>query len=80
MAKVLKRTNMCGELNKSHIGNTVVLNGWIQRKRNLGGLIFCDLRDKTGIVQIVFNQDVPQKLFETADRLKVNMLLALKVR
>ncbi|NLP29669.1 MAG: aspartate--tRNA ligase [Clostridiales bacterium] len=78
MAKVLKRTNMCGELNKSHIGNTVVLNGWIQRKRNLGGLIFCDLRDKTGIVQIVFNQDVPQKLFETADRLKSEYVIGIK--
>jgi aspartyl-tRNA synthetase len=78
VAKVLKRTNMCGELNKSHIGNTVVLNGWIQRKRNLGGLIFCDLRDKTGIVQIVFNQDVPQKLFETADRLKSEYVIGIK--
>ncbi|NLY71230.1 MAG: aspartate--tRNA ligase [Clostridiales bacterium] len=69
---------MCGELNISHIGNTVVLNGWIQRKRNLGGLIFCDLRDKTGIVQIVFNQDVPQKLFEMADRLKSEYVVGIK--
>ena len=67
MTKMLKRTHMCGELNSAHIGQEVVLNGWIQRRRNLGGLIFCDLRDKTGIVLIVFNQDVPQKPFVSAD-------------
>ncbi len=70
MSKLLKRSNMCGELNSSHIGQAVVLNGWVQKRRNLGGLIFCDLRDKTGIVQIVFNEDVPKELFEQADSLR----------
>ena len=55
---------MCGELRESNIGEKVVLNGWIQKRRNLGGLIFCDLRDKTGITQIVFNDKIPQELFE----------------
>jgi aspartyl-tRNA synthetase len=61
---------MCGEVDRSLIGSTVAMNGWIQRSRNLGGLIFCDLRDKTGIVQIVFNQDVPEELFQRGDALR----------
>jgi aspartyl-tRNA synthetase len=53
---------MCGELRKENIGEKVVLNGWIQKRRNLGGLIFCDVRDKTGITQVVFNDQIPQSL------------------
>ena len=68
MANLFKRTHMCGVLNKEHIGQTVVLNGWVQKRRNLGGLIFCDLRDKSGIVQIVFNDQIPQELFDKADK------------
>jgi aspartyl-tRNA synthetase len=78
VTKLLKRTNMCGELNSSHIGKEVALNGWIQKRRNLGGLIFCDLRDKTGIVQIVFDQDVPQELFEKADRLRNEFVVGIR--
>ena len=55
---VYKRSHMCGELRETDIGQDVVLNGWIQKRRNLGGLIFCDLRDKTGITQIVFNDKI----------------------
>lgn len=70
MSNLIKRTHMCGEVDRSLIGTTVAMNGWIQRSRNLGGLIFCDLRDKTGIVQIVFNQDVPEELFQRGDALR----------
>lgn len=70
MSNLIKRTHMCGEVDRSLIGTTVAMNGWIQRSRNLGGLIFCDLRDKTGIVQIVFNQDVPEELFRRGDALR----------
>ena len=51
----------------ANIGEEVVLNGWVAKRRNLGGLIFCDLRDKTGITQIVFNDKIPQELFDRAD-------------
>ena len=62
--KLYKRTHMCGELRKENIGEKVVLNGWVAKRRNLGGLIFCDVRDKTGITQVVFNDKIPQDLFE----------------
>ena len=57
-----KRTHMCGELRKENIGEDVILNGWIQKRRNLGGLIFCDLRDKTGITQVIFNDKIGNSL------------------
>ena len=68
--KLYKRTHMCGELRKENIGEKVVLNGWVAKRRNLGGLIFCDVRDKTGITQVVFNDKIPQDLFEQADSLR----------
>lgn len=75
---VYKRTHMCGMLTAENIGQEVVLNGWIQKKRNLGGLIFCDLRDKTGIVQIVFNDKIPQELFDKADSLRSEYVVGIK--
>ena len=78
MANLFKRTHMCGVLTKEHIGQNVVLNGWIQKRRNLGGLIFCDLRDKSGIVQIVFNDQIPQELFDRADKLRSEFDVGVK--
>ena len=78
MSNIFKRTEMCGKLDASHIGERVVLNGWIAKRRNLGGLIFCDLRDKTGIVQIVFDDKIPQELFDKADKLRSEYVVGVK--
>ena len=59
---IFKRTHMCGELRKENIGEKVVLNGWIQKRRNLGGLIFCDVRDKTGITVRTYEDHLSQEL------------------
>ena len=77
-AMLYKRTHMCGDLREDHIGSHVILNGWIQKRRNLGGLIFCDLRDKSGVVQVVFNEDVPKELFAEADRLRSEYVVGIK--
>ena len=55
----MKRTNNNGELNINNIGQTVVLKGWVSKKRDLGGLVFIDLRDIHGITQLAFNPDSP---------------------
>ena len=53
----LKRTDMCGNIKESQVGETLVVNGWVQDSRNLGGLIFINLRDISGIIQLVFDID-----------------------
>lgn len=77
MADVLKRTHMCGELRKEDGGKKVVLNGWVSKRRNLGGLIFCDLRDKTGITQIVFDDSVPEEVFNKADSVRSEFVIGI---
>jgi aspartyl-tRNA synthetase len=74
----LRRTNMCGELNKDQIGREVVLMGWVQKRRSLGGLIFADLRDITGLIQIVFDADVNKEAFEKAEGLRSEYVIAIK--
>ncbi|MCB2306107.1 aspartate--tRNA ligase [Clostridium estertheticum] len=73
----LKRTNMCGDLRESHISNTITVMGWVQRKRNLGGLVFIDLRDRTGILQLVFGEEINKEAFEKADKVKPEYCLAV---
>ena len=77
MKELMKRTHMCGELRKENEGEKVVLNGWIAKSRNLGGLIFCDIRDKTGITQAVFDDKVPAELFERADTLRSEFVVGI---
>jgi aspartyl-tRNA synthetase len=74
----LKRTHYCGDLRESNIDEEVVLMGWVQKKRNLGGLVFVDLRDKSGICQIVFDTEVSQEAFEKAERLGSEYVIAIK--
>ena len=75
---IYKRTHMCGQLRSDNIGENVVLNGWIQKRRNLGGLIFCDVRDKTGITQVVFNDETSEELFALADTLRSEYVVGVK--
>ena len=77
MSKLIKRTHFCGVLNKNNIGEEVSLNGWVAKQRSLGSLIFVDLRDKTGIVQIVFDDSIPQEIFEVADKLRSEFVIGL---
>lgn len=77
MSKLIKRTHFCGVLNKNNIGEEVSLNGWVAKQRSLGSLIFVDLRDKTGIVQIVFDDSITQEIFDVADRLRSEFVIGL---
>jgi aspartyl-tRNA synthetase len=78
MREVFKRTDMCGDLRMEDAGREVVLNGWVAKKRNLGGLIFADLRDRTGITQIVFDDKTEKPVFELADTLKSEYVIGVK--
>ncbi len=77
MSSVMKRTDMCGDLRIGDAGRRATLNGWVQKRRNLGGLIFCDLRDKTGIMQVVFDKDYDAAAFEEADRLRGEFVIGV---
>ena len=70
MSTLLKRTHMCGELRLEDAGKEVVLNGWVAKARSLGGLVFVDIRDKSGITQITFNEDIGEELLEKAKSLR----------
>lgn len=63
------RTKTCGELRFSDVGNKVTLSGWVQRSRKMGGMTFVDIRDRYGITQLVFNQEVNEELCEKANKL-----------
>ncbi len=78
MSSVLRRTHMCGELSIADLNKDVILNGWVAKRRNLGGLIFVDLRDKTGIVQITFDDKIPAEVFEKADSLRNEYVIGIK--
>lgn len=74
----LRRTIMCGELRPEHDGKEVVLMGWVQRERNLGSLIFVDLRDTTGISQIVFDNTLSSEIFNKAEKIRSEFVLAVR--
>ncbi|ARK23524.1 aspartate--tRNA ligase [Sporosarcina sp. P37] len=66
----MKRTHYCGNLSEKQIGEEVTLQGWVQKRRDLGGLIFIDVRDRAGIVQTVFNPDISKEALEIAETLR----------
>ena len=74
----LKRTDYCGDLRIGDVGRDVVVAGWVQRQRDLGALIFIDLRDRTGIVQLAFGENTDKKIFDKAFSARSEFVLMAK--
>ncbi|NNU91984.1 aspartate--tRNA ligase [Geobacillus sp. NFOSA3] len=72
------RTYYCGEITEKAIGEKVVLKGWVQKRRDLGGLIFIDLRDRTGIVQVVFSPEVSKEALNVAEKVRNEYVLSVE--
>ena len=75
---MMLKTHSCGTLTKADVGQIVTLNGWVQRRRDLGGVLFIDLRDRTGLVQTVFNPDFSGEALEIADKARNEYVLAVR--
>lgn len=74
----LSRTHRCTEVSKANIGETVTVMGWVQKRRNLGSLIFVDLRDRSGLLQIVFDEnDIGTDGFDKAGKLRSEFVIAV---
>ncbi|MEG6570591.1 aspartate--tRNA ligase [Thermoanaerobacterium thermosaccharolyticum] len=72
----MKRTHMCGELTLEDVGKSVIVMGWVQRRRDLGGLIFLELRDRTGLIQIVCSEQLSKEAFDKAQHVRNEYVLA----
>ncbi len=71
------RSHYCGDVNGSHVGEEVTLVGWVNRSRDLGGVVFLDLRDREGIIQVVYDPDLPE-VFEVASTLRSEFCVQVK--
>lgn len=78
LTKEDKRTKYCGEFRESDIGQKVCVMGWVQRARDLGSLIFIDLRDRSGIVQLAFDENTPKDVFDRAFAVRSEFVLCAK--
>ena len=74
----MKRTDYCGQLRREDIGREVVVNGWCDRMRDLGGLIFINLRDRSGVIQCTFDQSDSEELFQRAFSVRGEFVLAIR--
>ncbi len=73
-----KRTHTCGELTKADTGKQVILNGWVDIRRDLGGVIFIDLRDRYGLTQVVFSPQDDEEAHKLADQLRTEFVIGVK--
>ena len=74
----MKRTHRCAELSKAQVGQTVTVMGWVQKSRNKGGVVFVDLRDRSGILQIIFEENkCGTEIFEKAGKLRSEFVIAV---
>ena len=73
-----KRTHYCGELRASNVGESVVVMGWVQSKRDHGGVVFVDLRDRDGIVQVVFNPELDQASWDKAEHIRDEWVIGVR--
>ena len=78
MSELFKRTHMCGEIRLEDEGQQVVLNGWVAKQRSLGALVFVDLRDKTGITQITFDENCSPEVLDKARSLRSEYVIGVK--
>ncbi|PMQ01884.1 MAG: aspartate--tRNA ligase [Dictyoglomus sp. NZ13-RE01] len=74
----MKRTNYCGEINLSYVGKKVYLSGWVHRIRHHGGIIFIDLRDRSGIVQLVVDPSISKETYDIADNLGLEWVISIE--
>ncbi len=72
------KTHNCGELRATHAGQIVTLAGWVHRRRDHGGVVFIDLRDRSGLAQVVMNPDLPSKMLETVGSVRSEWVLQIK--
>ena len=76
--QLLKRTEWCGQIGTAHCGKQVIISGWVQKRRNLGGLVFLDVRDRTGVVQVVFDPSVNDELTQAAQDVRSEYVVAIQ--
>ncbi|MBK9207643.1 MAG: aspartate--tRNA ligase [Anaerolineales bacterium] len=72
------RTHTCGELRASHAGQTITLSGWVHRRRDHGGVAFFDLRDRTGLVQVTINPDLPKESLDLVTNVRMEWVLQIE--
>src|SRR4051812_2919716 len=74
----LRRTHTCGQLRAANVGETVLLMGWVHRRRDHGGVIFVDLRDREGMTQVVFHEDVEPAVHQRAEEVRPEYVIAVE--
>lgn len=72
-----KRTVYCGKVSEDLLGEVITVKGWVQKRRDFGGLIFIDLRDREGIIQVVFNPDFSKEALEIAENVRSEYVLEI---